>query len=112
MEELISSSTYEEKEALEKITLPNLQRLQLADLPELKSICSSSCVLICDSIKYLGIHSCEKVKRIPLRLSSLDNGHPPSLKQIHVYPEEHWESLEWDQSNAKDVLLRSVKFGW
>ncbi|GKV45802.1 hypothetical protein SLEP1_g52846 [Rubroshorea leprosula] len=39
MEEVISSSTYEEKEALEKITLPKLQRLELSRLPELKSIC-------------------------------------------------------------------------
>ncbi|GLU23385.1 hypothetical protein SLE2022_393970 [Rubroshorea leprosula] len=110
MEELISSSTYEEKEALEKITLPNLQRLKLKALPELKSICSSSSVLICDSIKSLEIGDCEKLKRIPLHLSSLDNGQPPFLKQIKVDTKEDWESLEWDQSNAKDVLLPSVNF--
>ncbi|GLT34236.1 hypothetical protein SLA2020_087620 [Shorea laevis] len=110
MEELISSSTYEEKEALEKITLPNLQWLKLSQLPELKSICSSSNVLIFDSIKSLAINKCEKLKRIPLHLSSLDNGQPPSLKQIQVDTKEDWESLEWDQSNAKDVLLPFVNF--
>ncbi|GKV38350.1 hypothetical protein SLEP1_g46268 [Rubroshorea leprosula] len=112
MEELISSSTYEEIEALEKITLSNLQRLELTLLPELKSICSSSNVLICDSIKSLEIGDCEKLKRIPLHLSSLDNGQRPSLKRIQVYPEECWESLEWDQPTTKDVFLPSVKFSW
>ncbi|GLT31583.1 hypothetical protein SLA2020_063120 [Shorea laevis] len=110
MEELISSSTYEEKEALEKVTLPNLQCVELNWLPELKSICSSSSVLICDSINNLLIWDCKKLKRIPLHLSSLDNGQPPSLKQIKVDTKERWESLEWDQSNAKDVLLPSVNF--
>ncbi|GLT50330.1 hypothetical protein SLA2020_238220, partial [Shorea laevis] len=110
MEELISSSTYEEKKTPEKITLLNLQWLKLKKLPELKSICSSSSVLICDSIIGLLIHDCKKLKRIPLHLSSLDNGHPPSLKQVQVYPKELWDSLEWDQSNAKDVLLPSVNF--
>ncbi|GLU23382.1 hypothetical protein SLE2022_393960 [Rubroshorea leprosula] len=112
MEELISSSTYEEIEALEKITLPNLQCLKLTRLPELKRICSNSNVLICDSIKSLEIVLCKKLKRIPLHLYSLDNGQAPSLKQIEVDTKEHWESLEWDQSNAKEVLLPSVNFFW
>ncbi|GLU23406.1 hypothetical protein SLE2022_394120 [Rubroshorea leprosula] len=110
MEELFSSSTYEEIETLGKITLLNLQSLELKKLPELKSICSSSSVLICDSIRILKIGDCEKLKRIPLHLSSLDNGQPLSLKQVQVYPKDCWESLEWDQSNAKDVLLPSVNF--
>ncbi|GKV42008.1 hypothetical protein SLEP1_g49470 [Rubroshorea leprosula] len=110
MEELISSSTYEEKEALEKITLPKLQGLGLFQLPELKSICSSSSVLICDSINVLQIGYCKKLKRIPLHLSSLDNGQPSSLKGIGVDTKECWESLEWDQSNAKDVLSTFCKF--
>ncbi|GKV38365.1 hypothetical protein SLEP1_g46281 [Rubroshorea leprosula] len=110
MEELFSSLTYEEIETLEKITLPNLQSLELKKLPELKSICSSSSVLICDSIRILKISDCEKLKRIPLHLSSLDNGQPPSLKQVQVYPKDCWESLEWDQSNAKDVLRPFVSF--
>ncbi|GKV42018.1 hypothetical protein SLEP1_g49477 [Rubroshorea leprosula] len=110
MEKLISSSTYEEKEALEKITLPKLQGLGLFQLLELKSICSSSSVLICDSINDLWIRDCKKLKRIPLHLSSLDNGQPPSLKQIKIDTKERWESLEWDQSNAKDVLSTFCKF--
>ncbi|GKU96915.1 hypothetical protein SLEP1_g10096 [Rubroshorea leprosula] len=104
MEELISSSAHEE----EKVTLPKLERLELTRLPLLKSICSSSSVLICDSIQSLIISDCEKLKRIPLNFPLLDNAqssHPPSLKKIVVFPQEWWESLEWDHPNAKDNLF-------
>ncbi|GKU96904.1 hypothetical protein SLEP1_g10084 [Rubroshorea leprosula] len=81
MEELISSSAHEE----EKVTLPELERLELTKLPLLKSICSSSSVLICDSIRSLTIFDCKNLKRIPLNFPLLDNAqssHPPSLKEI------------------------------
>ncbi|GKV52007.1 hypothetical protein SLEP1_g58617 [Rubroshorea leprosula] len=109
MEELISSSAHEE----EKVTLPQLQSLELTRLPLLKSICSSSSVLICDSIQSLWISDCEKLKRIPLNFPLLDNAqssHPSSLKEIVVWPKEWWESLEWDHPNAKDILLPFCEF--
>ncbi|GLT60685.1 hypothetical protein SLA2020_334410 [Shorea laevis] len=109
MEELILSSEHEE----EKVTLPKLERLELTMLPLLKSICSSSSVLICDSIQILRIRNCEKLKRIPLNFPLLDNAqssHPPSLKEIVVFPKELWESLEWDHPNAKDILFPFCEF--
>ncbi|GLT84558.1 hypothetical protein SLE2022_027820 [Rubroshorea leprosula] len=109
MEELISSSAHEE----EKVTLPKLERLELTSLPLLKSICSSSSVLICDSIQSLRICNCEKLKRIPLNFPLLDNAqssHPPSLKEIVVFPKELWDSLEWDHPNAKDIFFPFCKF--
>ncbi|GKV13105.1 hypothetical protein SLEP1_g24172 [Rubroshorea leprosula] len=109
MEELISSSAHEE----EKVTLPKLERLELTSLPLLKSICSHSSVLICDSIQSLTITNCEKLKRIPLNFPLIDNAqssHPPSLKEIVVFPKEWWESLEWDHPNAKDILFPFCKF--
>ncbi|GKV32504.1 hypothetical protein SLEP1_g41103 [Rubroshorea leprosula] len=109
MEELISSSAHEE----EKVTLPKLQSLQLFKLPALKSICNRSSVLICDSIQSLKIAWCKKLKRIPLIFPLLDkaqSSHPPSLKEIVVSPKKWWESLEWDHSNAKDILLPLCKF--
>ncbi|GLT84559.1 hypothetical protein SLE2022_027830 [Rubroshorea leprosula] len=109
MEELISSSAHEE----EKVTLPKLERLELTILPLLKSICSSSSVLICDSIQSLEITGCKKLKRIPLNFPLLDNAqssHPPSLKEIVVLPKQLWESLEWDHPNAKDILAPFYKF--
>ncbi|GLU24202.1 hypothetical protein SLE2022_401550 [Rubroshorea leprosula] len=109
MEKLISSSAHEE----EKLTLPKLQSLELTRLPLLKSICSSSSVLICDSIQSLRIAYCEKLKRIPLNFPLLDNAqssHPPSLKEIVVFPKAWWESLEWDDPNAKGILLPFCEF--
>ncbi|GLT95979.1 hypothetical protein SLE2022_136300 [Rubroshorea leprosula] len=109
MEKLISSSAHEE----EKVTLPKLQSLELTELPQLKSICNSSSVLICDSIQSLRISKCEKLKRIPLNFPLLDNAqssHPSSLKEIVVWPKEWWESLEWDHPNAKDILFPFCKF--
>ncbi|GKV13108.1 hypothetical protein SLEP1_g24175 [Rubroshorea leprosula] len=109
MEELISSSAHEE----EKVTLPKLERLKLTILPLLKCICSSSSALICDSIQSLRIFDCEKLKRIPLKFPLLDNAqssHPPSLKEIVVFPKEWWESLEWDHPNAKYILFPFCKF--
>ncbi|GLT95997.1 hypothetical protein SLE2022_136470 [Rubroshorea leprosula] len=108
MEELISSSAHEEK-----VTLPKLQSLELTKLPLLKSICSNSSVLICDSIQSLRIAYCEKLKRIPLNFPLLDNAqssHPPSLKEIVVFPKAWWESLEWDDPNAKGILLPFCEF--
>ncbi|GKU96900.1 hypothetical protein SLEP1_g10080 [Rubroshorea leprosula] len=109
MEELISSSAHEE----EKVTLRKLEELKLTRLPLLKSICSSSSVLICDSIQSLRINHCKKLKRIPLNFPLIDNAqssHPPSLKEIVVFPKEWWESLEWDHPNAKDILFPFCKF--
>ncbi|GLT84573.1 hypothetical protein SLE2022_027940 [Rubroshorea leprosula] len=109
MEELISSSAHEE----EKVTLPKLERLELSSLPLLKSICSRSSVLICDSIQSLSITYCKKLKRIPLSFPLLDNAqssHPPSLKEIVVFPKKWWKSLEWDHPNAKDILFPFCKF--
>jgi disease resistance protein RPS2 len=94
----------EEEEAKEeegmdttKITLPRLKTLWLQFLPELKSICSSSKVISCDSLQKILIEGCPKLKRLPLSLPLL-NGQlspPPSLKEITA-KEEWWESLEWD----------------
>ncbi|GLT96208.1 hypothetical protein SLE2022_138510 [Rubroshorea leprosula] len=108
MEELISSSAHKE----EKVTLP-IQRLQLMDLPALKSICNCSNVLICDSIQSLRISACQKLKRIPLNFPLLDNAqtsHSLSLKEIVVFPEKWWKSLEWDHPNVEDILLPFCKF--
>ena len=61
-----------------KITLPKLRYLTLSILPELKTICSSSKVIVCDS--------------------------PPRLKEIEAYDKGWWESLEWVSPDARNVL--------
>ncbi|XVF70469.1 hypothetical protein PTKIN_Ptkin11bG0164000 [Pterospermum kingtungense] len=89
------------------VTLPKLKSFSLHGLLKLKSICSSGILIQADSLQYLEITSCPKLKRIPLALPLLENGEPsppPSLEKIKVSSTEWWESLEWDQPYAKDVL--------
>jgi disease resistance protein RPS2 len=108
LEEIIEEEEEEkEEEGMDttKITLPRLKKLWLQTLPELKSICSSSKVISCDSLEEILIEGCPKLKRLPLSLPLL-NGQlspPPSLKQITA-EEEWWESLEWDCQDTKNVL--------
>ena len=85
-----------------------LRVLQLRDLLELKTICSSSSkVIISDSLEIIQIIGCPKVKRLPLSLPLLSNGQlspPPSLQKIWAYDKEWWESLQWDSPDTKNVL--------
>uniref|UniRef100_A0A2N9I980 Uncharacterized protein n=1 Tax=Fagus sylvatica TaxID=28930 RepID=A0A2N9I980_FAGSY len=102
LDEIIEEGKEEEEKEEEgmdttKITLPRLKTLWLQFLPELKSICSSSKVINCDSLEKILIDGCPKLKRLPFSLPLL-NGQlspPPSLKEIYA-DEEWWESLEWD----------------
>ena len=107
LEEIIEEEEEKEEEGMDttKITLPRLKKLWLRSLPELKSICSSSKVISCDSLEEIYIDYCPKLKRLPLSLPLL-NGQlspPPSLKRIEAN-EEWWESLEWDCQDTKNVL--------
>ncbi|KAL0001104.1 hypothetical protein SO802_014885 [Lithocarpus litseifolius] len=114
LEEIIgeASDEFEEEEKEEegmdttKITLPKLRVIQLWHLPGLKTVCSGSKVIVCDSLKWIKISSCPKLKRLPLSLPLLSNGQlspPPSLKEISAR-EEWWESLKWDSPDTKNVL--------
>ncbi|EOY13021.1 Nbs-lrr resistance-like protein [Theobroma cacao] len=96
-------------------TLPRLKILKLVHLPELKSICKTKEVMVCDSLQQIEIWNCPKLERIPphLPLLELDNSQPsppPCLKEICIDPEECWESMEWDHPNARNVLLPLLKF--
>ncbi|KAM4092681.1 hypothetical protein ACB094_06G058200 [Castanea mollissima] len=110
LEEIIGETsddeTVEEGIDTTKITLPNLRVLDLDDLPELKTICSSSKVIACDSLEMIHIYKCQKLKRLPLSLPLL-NGQlspPPSLQKISTYEKEWWKSLQWDSPDTKKVL--------
>jgi disease resistance protein RPS2 len=107
-EEISSSSS----NPITEFILPKLRNLRLIYLPELKSICGAK--VICDSLEYITVDTCEKLKRIPFCLLLLENGQPsppPSLRRIAIYPEEWWDSVvEWQHPNAKDVLRPFVQF--
>ncbi|GAY42278.1 hypothetical protein CUMW_065590 [Citrus unshiu] len=87
------------------VTLPRLKKLVFSDLPELKSVCGDNAVLVCNSLQEIEVSACPKLKRLSLLLPLLDNGQPsplPALQGITI-DEQLWESLQWDQANAKDV---------
>ncbi|PPD84809.1 hypothetical protein GOBAR_DD18252 [Gossypium barbadense] len=99
---------WEGSDALIKFHLPKLRKLELGRLPNLKSICSKSGVMVCDSLQLIHITRCGKLKRIPPFVPLVGNGQPfayapPSLTIRSST--EWWESLEWDEDpNFKNVL--------
>ncbi|MFQ6655849.1 hypothetical protein Gotur_026222 [Gossypium turneri] len=105
-----ATSEVEEKgsDALIKFHLPKLRELRLSTLPNLKSICSKSGEMVCDSLESISVYECDKLKRIPPFVPLIGNGQPfayapPSLT-IRSRT-EWWESLEWDDHpNFKNVL--------
>ena len=94
------------------VTLPRLKKLRFYFLREFKRFCSNNGVLVCNSLQEIKVRGCPKLKRLSLSLPLLDNGQPsppPALEVIEI-EKELWESLEWDQPNAKDVLNPYCKF--
>ncbi|XWS11093.1 hypothetical protein CRYUN_Cryun38cG0054100 [Craigia yunnanensis] len=114
MEEIIASEGRGDNITTTTFVLPKLRELWLICLPELKSFCRSEVMIRADSFQYLWISGCPKLKRmIPLFLSLLENGlpsPPPTLKEISIWPREWWESVEWDDPTAKDVLSPFVSY--
>ncbi|XVF18425.1 hypothetical protein REPUB_Repub11eG0020400 [Reevesia pubescens] len=114
MEEIIASEEEEENGkgkgtcSPTTFTLPKLMMLKLSDLPELKSICSSNGVIICDSLEYIEVTKCPNLKRMPLNLPLFrdtdQSSSRSSFKRICVYPKQWWKAVEWDYPSAKDVL--------
>ncbi|KAF8023822.1 hypothetical protein BT93_F1105, partial [Corymbia citriodora subsp. variegata] len=90
------------------ISLPNLKKLNLDDLPQLKSICRVP--ISCDSIKKLRVYDCPELKAIPLglRLRDIDI---EELPYIWVEDEEKWKTLMWDDPNAQAILQPYLRKG-
>ncbi|KAL5759029.1 hypothetical protein ACOSP7_021640 [Xanthoceras sorbifolium] len=119
MEELITIDDDEddddnEERSQKEFLLPKLKRLSLRSMPELKNICSSNGVMVCDSLQEIAIHGCPQLKRLPLYLPVDEKGQPsppPALQKIAV-TSEWWEALEWDHlhPHAKTLLLPFCKF--
>ncbi|TYI05258.1 hypothetical protein ES332_A10G076200v1 [Gossypium tomentosum] len=79
LEEIIASSGVElEKRAMVPVGFCFLQlkRLVLKKLPELKEYLSVNRVVVCDSLDYISVANCLKLKRMPLYLSQLHNFQP------------------------------------
>ncbi|TYI84910.1 hypothetical protein E1A91_D05G400300v1 [Gossypium mustelinum] len=113
-----ATSEVEEKgsDALIKFHLPKLRVLSFWELPNLKSICSKSGVMVCDSLQLIQVAGdCYKLKRIPPFVPLVGNGQPfayvpPSLTIFSSTA--WWESLEWDDHpNLKNVLRFNPRGG-
>ncbi|GLT83888.1 hypothetical protein SLE2022_021530 [Rubroshorea leprosula] len=114
MEEIIGWEGEEENHTADAnttttFTLPKLRWLRLWNLPELKRICPTRGVMVCDSFQELIIKECPKLRRIPL-VGNVRPSPPAALKRISIKPKELWESLEWDDPNDKNVLQPFVLF--
>ncbi|KAH1063516.1 hypothetical protein J1N35_028503 [Gossypium stocksii] len=73
------TSEVEEKgsDALIKFHLPKLRVLELFGLPNLKSICSKSGVMVCDSLQLISVMAgCYKLKKISPFAPLVGNGQP------------------------------------
>ncbi|MFQ6661089.1 hypothetical protein Gotur_029367, partial [Gossypium turneri] len=111
--EILGAATSEVEEqgsdAIIKFHLPKLRELELWVVPNLKSICSKSGVMVCDSLQLIHITRCDKLKRVPPFAPLVGNGQPfayapPSLTIRSST--EWWESLEWDDHpNFKNVYF-------
>ncbi|KAL5757205.1 hypothetical protein ACOSQ2_021951 [Xanthoceras sorbifolium] len=120
MEELITIDDEDnddnEERSQKEFFLPKLKKLSLCGMPELKSICSSNGVMVCDSLQEIEIWGCPELKRLPLYLPVDEKGQPsppPALQKIDVH-REWWEALEWDHlhPDAKTLLLPFCDFSY
>ncbi|XP_028766491.1 probable disease resistance protein At4g27220 isoform X2 [Neltuma alba] len=89
-----------------KVILLKLQRLRLIDLPRLESIYNGD--IQCDSLRTIEVVHCNALKKLPLGLFGIEEGQQISrstttLEQI-ACETEWWESLQWDQPQAKHLL--------
>ncbi|KAF8023894.1 hypothetical protein BT93_F1170 [Corymbia citriodora subsp. variegata] len=83
------------------ISLPNLKKLWLNDLRQLKSICEVP--ISCGSMDFLCVQRCPELKAIPLQLRLRDID-IEDLPHIRVDDEEKWKTLMWDDPNAQAIL--------
>ncbi|KAL5716139.1 hypothetical protein ACHQM5_017868 [Ranunculus cassubicifolius] len=105
MEELIFEEEQEISDGTNMtVALPRLKRLQIGDLPKLKSIWKG--VMICNSLQTVQINSCDELKRLP-QFCGQGRFPPPSLREFKG-EREWWEALESDhsylQSHFKPVV--------
>ncbi|CAA2950202.1 probable disease resistance At5g63020 [Olea europaea subsp. europaea] len=108
LEEIIGDEESDESNTV--ITLPRLEILHLAELPELEIIYKGK--IICDSIKKIHMRRIKKVSKVPFSLPphaviepDVDKSVTSEGEREFLKEEREWrESLKWEQPNANRVL--------
>ncbi|KAK8602950.1 hypothetical protein V6N13_085152 [Hibiscus sabdariffa] len=105
-EEEAENQKVEKRDSETTFAFPKLNALHLIKLPELKSICCSGLRIPGESLRYLSIINCSKLRKIPFSIPLLETGQPSplSLEYGYVHPRKWWKLVEFDDPNAKDVL--------
>ncbi|EOY12653.1 BED finger-nbs-lrr resistance-like protein [Theobroma cacao] len=99
------------REWCDDIVLPNdLHTLMILKFDDLKCLCNIPWFRKAIDLKFspISLNSCmSRSKEDPFVSSLVENAKPsppPSLKGIYLTSRKWWESVEWDQPNAKDVF--------
>ncbi|KAB2059444.1 hypothetical protein ES319_A11G303400v1 [Gossypium barbadense] len=109
LEEIIALDFESVQMPIMKFSLLKLKKLELEWLLELKNICNVDAVVVCESLIRIGVRDCPKLKRMPLKLPQVRPFSSLKLR-IYVKPKKWWESVEWDDLDAKSLLKRFVNF--
>ncbi|KAF5195518.1 Disease resistance protein summ2 [Thalictrum thalictroides] len=95
LQEILSSSSDISRGAYDQNTFSNLKKLNLFELPNLRSICSMSSLPF-PSLESIKVSECPKLRRLPLDSNSANN----TLKKIEGQ-QKWWDSLEWENETIK-----------
>ena len=77
--------------------VPNLQILELKDLPELKTLCRHEETWPC--LEQVDVIVCHRLRRLPLTEQNVG-----AIKEIRG-ESQWWDALEWDEDKTKSSLL-------
>ncbi|XP_054777258.1 probable disease resistance protein At4g27220 isoform X2 [Prosopis cineraria] len=108
MEEIIEgerNANAENSSHAAKVILPKLQRLKLDKLPTLKSIYKGD--IECNSLRTIEVEDCDALNKLPPGLFGAEAGQqisPSATLQQITCTYTWWQSLQWDQPEAKILL--------
>ncbi|KAJ8616920.1 hypothetical protein MRB53_013106 [Persea americana] len=95
---LMEDVVADDRNALTTISLPKLRYIDIARLPELKSIFKTT--VTCCSLYSIEVFGCPKLKKLPFTTRNISL---PTLERI-LGNREWWDALEWDDPDVKAQL--------
>ena len=95
---LMEDVVADDRNALTTISLPKLRYIDIAWLPELKSIFKTT--VTCYSLYSIEVFRCPKLKKLPFTTRNIS-----LLTLERIYGNrEWWDALEWDDPDVKAQL--------